>query len=177
MEQRTTEAKFAVRYLLDYRIMLALDRHLLGTRHWKQAAISAVLAAYWSIVSAFDSSVFLPRPVCLAGACFLWFWAFWSLLLPRRVARKQMRAWNPAAGEETYWFAEDAVRDVDSLSERTYSYSAFVKLKESEENFFLYVSPTRAHILPKRAFVQGDPADFPAFIMARSGAQYETCKY
>jgi hypothetical protein len=55
-------------------------------------------------------------------------------------------------GERTMEFSdEQVITHVEGISDETLSWKAFVRISETPEYFFLYISAIQAHVVPKRA--------------------------
>lgn len=91
---------------------------------------------------------------------------------PQSCSRWAKRMWKKyqASGQlYTCRFTEDGCWVNDSKSDHRYHYNALEALWEDPERFYMAIPGNRYYILRKSAFVQGTPADFPAFWEARTG--------
>ena len=65
-------------------------------------------------------------------------------------------------------FEEDKIYLHGSHSEGTMTYAGFLKFKEDDRYYFLYIQKRTAYILPKKDFAEGDPEDFCEFLIDKN---------
>lgn len=160
------EAKFKVQTTISLEDMVALQR---------------VSQAKWGKILLWISAI-----ICTVNSILLWAWnseekillsvvtlLVWAvvLFLDRFSGWLFYRGRNRALKEISYTFSDETVQIQDTLEEGKLNYAAFVKLMEDRKYFFLFVQKHAAHILPKADFMQGDPADFAAFIAEKTGIE------
>ncbi len=74
-----------------------------------------------------------------------------------RHIRKLLREGDNAAvfGPESMTFSQDGIFEKDAMGERRYNWSAVQRVVENGKHIFLYVSSTRALVIPTSAFESG----------------------
>lgn len=125
-----------------------------------------LLAAIWLHM------LFMGAFILGTGALFLISGFRLSRPRPQFCTRWAKRMWKKyqASGQLYHCrFTEDGCWTYDSKSDHRYNYDVLEALWEDPERFYLAISENRFYILRKSAFVQGAPADFPAFWEARTG--------
>ena len=119
-------------------------------------------------------------PVLAAG---MLLWSGLSVLLegPRlRRQRERLTAaiWRsyPDKGQETvFHFTAECFSYQTAVSKAQYSYAVLTALAEDGAYYYLYLNSTYAYVLKKADFVQGDPADFRAFLTRVTGKAVQNC--
>ena len=107
--------------------------------------------------------------VCVVvGAAMLWPGiAYYDYL-----ARKSWKIWNRVQGKgkpQLYTFDESTVTEGEGEQKITAPYSEVYAAYESEDHFFLFMSRRDGYIMKKSDFVEGDPAQFAAFLQEKTG--------
>jgi len=97
---------------------------------------------------------------------------FRVLIQPRRMFKNVSSAGNE---EAEYVFEEDCLHMRGAHSEGTADYGGFVKLLENKRYYFLFIRKNMAYVLPKSAFVEGDPAEFGAFLTEKCSKPVGRC--
>lgn len=104
---------------------------------------------------------------CL-GALFVLFGLKWDAL----VGWMLYRGLNHKVGEVTYVFEEDGMHIACEVENAEAKYAMLTKLTETNGYFMLYVHKSSAYALPKSAFVEGDCAEFAAFLEEKTGQKF-----
>ncbi len=161
------EARFVVRRRLDTGCMRALDG--IHRRPWVVrwilfTAYVLYIADVWRMFAPGQKAVFAVVVVITAVLL---------LFMPRITAWRMSRRLNPKMGEEEFRFCEDILRVSSNLQSGEIKYDTYLHLVETRGYFVLYIQNRLAHVIPKSAFVQGDPADFAAFIQEKTGLKLE----
>jgi len=99
-----------------------------------------------------------------------------AAFFPRIAGWNIWRSWNKKIKEVQMAFCDDCVRASTNLEESTKKYDVFVRIVESDDYFYLYAQKRLAHILPKAGFIQGEPADFAAFISEKTALPVKQIK-
>ena len=88
------------------------------------------------------------------------------------LARKSWKIWNRVQGKgkpQLYTFDESTVTEGEGEQKITAPYSEVYAAYESEDHFFLFMSKRDGYIMKKSDFIQGDPAQFAAFLREKTG--------
>ena len=170
------EPRFIVRFSPDERFYLALARHIMGRRFALMAGFCAALTLCFLYGGVRAGSV-VDRASWVIAACVPGFFCISYLLGPKRVARRSARQDAGKNPETTLQFIEDSAVISGSHEEDRLRYAIFDRLDETETTFYLFFNKDRFYVVPKNAFVAGDPADFAAFIEAKCGLRRRLSRY
>jgi len=119
--------------------------------------------------------LFLPEPAGGSASIVLYiaFMAIGVLLIysksPAALGRSAGKRYSAKGQELIYRFGEDRFSEHIPTSDIQMDYSVISRVLESQTHFFLFINQNAAHILRKDRFTQGDPAQFGAFLSAKTG--------
>ena len=155
------EARFVVRPKLDLRDFAAYARLLYG-----KARILFVMLCIvsWGLVF-----FVVGRDVVFIAYSILV--TLYTLFFPVIMGWRIRRGLNRKVKESEYRFSEERVEITTNVDAGVSKYDAYVKLASDRERYFLLVGKYGGHILPRRDFVKGEPAEFAAFITEKTGLE------
>ncbi len=143
-----------------YSLQKASKSNALRNIMWICSGVCIVCSMFLWIID--DSSKWGITAVALLVLC-------WTLFSDYLLAWISYRGTSGPVGEMHFSFDEDAVRAKNLVSEGKISYSAFVKMIENKDHYFLFVQKRAAYVLPKEDFVLGDAAQFASFMEEKTG--------
>lgn len=155
------EARFVVRPQLELRDFAAFARILYGKVRILYLMMCIV---FWGLVL-----FMVGRDVVFVAFAILI--TLLTLFLPVIMGWRIRRGMNQKLKESEYRFSEERVEITTNLDAGVAKYDAFVKIAEDSEHYFLLVGKYGGYILPKRDFVEGEPAEFAAFITEKTGLE------
>ena len=166
------EAKFVVHRIPRREDMTAFARFMYVRAHivrivfallcWAMFAYE-VYCYYWDIY----------HTLMLAMALLF---TLYAVFFPRFMGWRTWRSRNQKVEGVTLAFCDDGVRISSNLDEGRLQYKAFLRLAENSKYYFLFIQKRSAYMLPKDLFTQGDPAEFGAFIAAKTGLEIKRVK-
>lgn len=137
----------------------------------KLSRYSLIIVGAAMIVIGLTSVVSSPL-LCLVcvviGAAMLWP----GITFYDYLTRKTWKMWNRVQGggrPQVYTFDENTVTEGEGGEKITAPYSEVYAAYESEDHFFLFMSKRDGYIMKKSDFVEGDPAQFAAFLREKTG--------
>ena len=158
----------------DFIAMQKLYQKTVQPWWWKVFAVVMLLAGVFLVLGgalmlALDEEVFVQALVSLLMG---------ALLVLLTLFRTRINAW--AARRNTPKMENLTLKLGDTELTEKYSgvvvqmpYHNIARVFHYRSCYFLFLDDRRAHILPERAFVVGDPKDFPAFIEEKTGKRIE----
>ena len=94
-----------------------------------------------------------------------------TLFYPLIMGWRIRRGMNRKVKESEYRFSEERVEITTNVDAGVSKYDAYVKVAADSGRYFLLVGKYSGYILPKRDFVEGEPAEFAAFITEKTGLE------
>ena len=155
------EARFVVRPKLELRDFAAFARILYGKVRILYLMMCIV---FWGLVL-----FMVGRDIVFVAFAILI--TLLTLFLPVIMGWRIRRGMNQKLTESEFRFSEERVEITTNLDAGVAKYDAFVKIAEDSEHYFLLVGKYSGYILPKRDFVEGEPAKFAAFIAEKTGLE------
>lgn len=155
------EARFVVRPKLELRDFAAFARILYGKVRILYLMMCIV---FWGLVL-----FMVGRDIVFVAFAILI--TLITLFLPVIMGWRIRRGMNQKLTESEFRFSEERVEITTNLDAGVAKYDAFVKIAEDSEHYFLLVGKYSGYILPKRDFVEGEPAKFAAFIAEKTGLE------
>lgn len=155
------EARFVVRPQLELRDFAAFARILYGKVRILYLMMCIV---FWGLVL-----FMVGRDIVFVAFAILV--TLITLFYPLIMGWRIRRGMNQKLKECTYRFSEERVEITTNLNAGVAKYDAYVKIAEDSEHYFLLVGKYGGYILPKRNFVEGEPAEFAAFITEKTGLE------
>lgn len=161
------ERRFLIRSELDRQCCRALVQSQLREKKLKVKAMCITCSVIILLCSAMlwmmgDSDAL---GFTLAGIFFMVFALGWEKFL----SWLTYRSINGDVGETEHTFEESGIQFANNLGNSEVKYAALVKLVETDGYFMLYVQKNMAYVLPKKAFEEGDPSAFAAFLEEKTG--------
>ncbi len=146
-----------------------------NTQH--QRSMKRVMTVLWVVVGSLAALTLLMSVALLildretapnGGLVFLLAVGVALAILRLFVAPSQIKRTIRAQADKnnivTYRFTEDGfeetTKSVNNNSQSQNQYTVITKVTESEHYFYLYISPTQAHIVDKHGFTEGTEQDF-----------------
>ena len=170
--------EFEVRSELDFPQLLALNRLSGKTyRKWISRCSRGIGGLLGSVLIL--SNILLMQsegfyigvvPGFLLGGVFLAVCFFYHYVNAWGSSRQIIKK----ARQSTVRMDEAGFTEESEMATIHHKYSVFYALYTYSGYFFLFLDKKHAYILPKAAFVRGDPAVFPQFIEEKSGIMMKT---
>ena len=155
------EARFVVRPQLELRDFAAFARILYGKVRILYLMMCIV---FWGLVLfllGWDV-VFIAYSILVT---------LYTLFYPLIMGWSIRRGMNQKVKESEFRFSEERVEITTTVDAGVSKYDAYVKVAADSGHYFLLVGKYGGYILPKRDFVEGDPAEFAAFITEKTGLE------
>ena len=155
------EARFVVRPKLELRDFAAYARLLYGKARILFAMLSIVSWGLVFFVVGRDA-VFIVYSTLVT---------LYTLFFPVMMGWRIRRGMNRKVKESELRFSEERVEITTNVDAGVSKYDAYVKVAADSGHYFLLVGKYSGYILPKRNFVEGEPAEFAAFITEKTGLE------
>ena len=155
------EARFVVRPQLELRDFAAFARILYGK----------VRILYLMMCIVFWGLVFFVVGWDVVSIAFAILVTLITLFYPVIMGWSIRRGMTRKVKESEFRFSEERVEITTNVDAGVSKYDAYVKIAESRACYFLLVGKYSGYILPKRDFVEGEPAAFAAFITEKTGLE------
>ena len=155
------EARFVVRPKLELRDFAAYARLLYGK--------ARILFAMLCIVS--WGLVFFVVGRDVVFIVYSTLVTLYTLFFPVMMGWRIRRGMNRKVKESELRFSEERVEITTNVDAGVSKYDAYVKVAADSGHYFLLVGKYSGYILPKRDFVEGEPAAFAAFITEKTGLE------
>lgn len=105
-----------------------------------------------------------PEPSTIVAAAIGLAFSLFYVLFPTIRRRKVCRKQADQHASNTYIFTPEGFEEISysnaANGHNVYKYDIIVKVKESANYFYLYISANAAHIVDKRGFTEGSEYDF-----------------
>ncbi len=155
------EARFVVRPQLELRDFAAFARILYGKVRILFVMLCVVSWGLVFFVLGWDV-VFIAYSTLVT---------LYTLFFPVMMGWSIRRGMNQKVKESEFRFSEERVEITTTVDAGVSKYDAYVKVAADSGHYFLLVGKYSGYILPKRDFVEGDPAEFAAFITEKTGLE------
>lgn len=155
------EARFVVRPQLELRDFAAFARILYGK----------VRILYLMMCIVFWGLVLFLLGWDIVFVAFAILVTLITLFYPLIMGWRIRRGMNRKVKESELRFSEERVEITTNVDAGVSKYDAYVKVAADSGRYFLLVGKYSGYILPKRDFVEGDPAEFAAFITEKTGLE------
>ena len=155
------EARFVVRPQLELRDFAAFARILYGKVRILYLMMCIV---FWGLVL-----FLLGWDIVFVALAILV--TLITLFYPLIMGWSIRRGMNQKVKESEFRFSEERVEITTNVDAGVSKYDAYVKVAADSGHHFLLVGKYSGYILPKRDFVEGDPAEFAAFITEKTGLE------
>ena len=161
------EERFSAKWLPDKK-----DYHDFGRIHIKKSKVSVlylVLAIVFFVlnIALTIAGIDLGSIVLTVAYLMFFYWLFFGEFIGRNAYKSITK--QSKGLEQTMYFGDTSFSLYTELSSGNTNYKALESVCENDNIFALYVSKAAAHVLPKRAFVEGTPEAFRSFIEGKTG--------
>lgn len=106
----------------------------------------------------------------LSVILFMWLFRKFYKFSYRRNLNRDKRFQNPVEAE--YAFSEDAFQYVIGTNSGSLEYKLLYKVYESNDFFYLFLSPMEAYIVSKDGFTSGTAGEFTGFMTGKMGKKF-----
>ena len=106
------------------------------------------------------STAYLAFPVAAGILAALLYRPFLISEIPKIVRRQHAAGGRGAVGWHQLTLDQLALLEESETGSQTTKYSALHRLAETQDHVFLYISPTQAHIIPRKKVTLGDVQRF-----------------
>lgn len=161
------DARFITRGAPRREDMTALAR----TAGKRSRILLCVLALVWWVRFACEIYAYYWDMHHTALLAFALAFTLFVIFFPHIAGWNMWRTRNRSITETTMAFSDTGVHTSNNLSESTIKYDAIVRIVESDGYFYLYMQKRLIFSLSKANFIQGNPAEFGAFIREKTGLE------
>lgn len=168
----TKASKYAVAICYDDKIMETFIRFYNRVRHPRATFFLVSVGGMLFLLPFFNEAIALPgKIICyVMGPILLLLGSFRDKLSVHMMKQDPNFKYKE---ELVYRFGNTGVEvDRSEGTERLGNYKKIFRLFEDEKNFYMNINEEDLVVLPKNAFVEGDPDTFKEFILDKSGAKF-----